>query len=178
MRKHQTTGFCLISGVLLATMLVLPACRGRSAEEVSSVRLEDRFAPAGAEPPENFQKQKMVTRKGQTRESLILTAPAVIQASLRGVSGRRTLRLVAAPVYDVGDGVLMTVSLKRGDARVPVESRYFDPARKARDRDWISMTIPLDVQPEDKLEIEITGGPQGDLTADWLALGSVQVSPR
>jgi hypothetical protein len=80
-------------------------------------------------------------------------------------------------VFNIGDGVQMNVFLRRSGIRILVGSRYFDPGRNAEDRSWIPVSIALEVNEGDLIEIEASAGPQGDLTADWLALNSVVVTP-
>ena len=168
----------LLAAALLWGSLGLPGCGKKTAGLDPAVDLSGRFSLVDSGSLKNFEKQKEVVRKGQRRESLVLVAPAVIRAAVDGISGRATLQCLAAPVFDVGDGIQMNVFVKRAGIRVPVGGRYFDPGRKAEDRNWISIAIPLEIQSGDQLEIEASAGPQGDSTADWLALSSTTLVAR
>jgi hypothetical protein len=106
---------------------------------------------------------------------MVLAAPVAISASLQGVSGKMKLVGLAAQVFNIGDGIQMEVVLVRAGMRQPLGSRYFDAARKAEDRDWIPIAMPLDLSEHDNLEIRISAGPRGDLVADWLALSSLRL---
>ena len=170
MQQNTQYRVWLLAALLLAASFGLPGCSKKVADPDLTIDLSGRFSAVDRGSSKNFEKQKDVVRKGHRRESLVLIAPAVIRASLSGISGRTTLQYLAAPVFDVGDGFLMTVFLRRAGARHRIGDRYFDPGRKVEDRDWIPIAIPLEVQQGDQLEIEASGGPQGDLTADWLAL--------
>jgi len=107
-----------------------------------------------------------------------LIAPVSVRAALDGFAGRCTLRLLAAPVFNIGDGVQMDVILEGAGIRKTVHQRYFDAAREAGDRKWIPIEIPLEL-PEGGgsfLLIRASGGPRADLTADWLALAVLYIS--
>jgi len=168
--------------IILALCATLPfhGCGKRqppATEAQPAMDLSERFSlttPGSPEPPERFLK---IIRKGVRKDSLVLIAPSAITAPLFGLSGRRTLRFWAAPVFNIGDGVQMNVFLRRSGIRILVGSRYFDPGRNAEDRSWIPVSIALEVNEGDLIEIEASAGPQGDLTADWLALNSVVVTP-
>jgi hypothetical protein len=58
--------------------------------------------------------------------------------------------------------------------------RYFDAGRRAEDRDWIPLAIPFKAgpRPDNELIIAISGGPQDDLSADWLALSGLRLERR
>lgn len=108
---------------------------------------------------------------------MTLVAPLEIRASLAGLSGTHTLKLLATPVFNIGDGLQMDVLVGGAGALKQVYGRYFDAGRKAEDRDWIPLEIALDLSGagDAYLEIRISGGPQGDLVADWLALAEVRL---
>jgi hypothetical protein len=84
----------------------------------------------------------------------------------------------ATPVFNIGDGIQLDLFLSRYGERHRVGERYFDSGRKAEDRDWVAIAFPLDLRENDQLEISISGGPQGDLVADWLALSSLRLMKR
>ena len=144
----------------------------------SGLDLTERLAPADAASRKNLQKNVQVLRRGERKDALVLLAPAVLRASLQEVSGEGALECWAAPVFDIGDGIQMNVYLRRGGARVLKGGRYFDPGRNAEDRNWVPVSIPLEIRKGDQLEIEVLAGPQGDLGADWLALSAIRFKGR
>jgi hypothetical protein len=178
MRTNARHRIWILAAGLLAASFALPGCRKLTIGPERSVDLSERFSIVDSGSTKNFEKRKDVVRKGQRRVSLVLVAPVAIRASLHGVSGKVTLHLTAAPVFNIGDGFSMNLSLNRAGVRHPVGNRYFDPGRKAEDRDWVAIAIPLEVQPGDQLEIEALGGTQGDFTADWLAISPVKLVSR
>ncbi len=143
------------------------------------VDLTDRLMPSShVIPDQNINRDLPVIRKGMRKNALILIAPASVRASLKGVSGKLMLHGLATPVYNIGDGIRMDLFLNRAGRRYPVGNRYFDPGRSIEDRAWIPIAFPMDVAENDQLEIEVSGGPQGDLVADWLALSSWHLMHR
>ena len=86
----------------------------------------------------------------------------------------------AAAEFNVGDGFRMDVLVGGPGQTRRVYSRYFDAGRKAEDRRWISLEVPLDLTGSEgeRVEVAVSGGPQGDLVADWLALAEVRVDPE
>jgi len=121
-----------------------------------------------------------VTRRGKRLDAMILVAPIIIRASLSGVVAPVLLEALATPVYNLGDGVQMDVYLIQDGERNLVFSRIFDAGRRAADRDWTPLSIPLEIKAAGKRELEIraSAGPRGDLVADWLALGGMRFSQR
>ena len=142
----------------------------------SAIDLSTRILPIDSGSGGNPEKRLEVVRKGIKRNAIVLVAQSVIRVSLQGVSGKRTLKFWAAPVFEVGDGMQMNLFLRRTKERVSVGGRYFDSGRKSEDRDWISIEAPLEIREGDQLEIEVSPGPQGDSTADWLALSSLRLT--
>jgi hypothetical protein len=174
-------GVCVLVLVWAAASLGIAGCGKNGAVQIrsgSNIDLSDRFSLISAGAPENFQRHIDAIRRGERKDALKLVAPAAIRASLQGATGKWILKFWAAPVFDVGDGFLMMVFLRRSGTRVVVGNRYFDPGRKDEDRNWIPIAIPLEIQPGDQLEIEASGGPQADFTADWLALSSPVLTAR
>ncbi len=116
-----------------------------------------------------------VTRKGRRVDATVLVAPATARASLAGLSGPYLLRLSAAQVFNIGDGIQMDVFVVDSSARRQIYSRYFDAGRKAEDRAWVPIEVPLALSGSGDvyLEIKVSGGPQGELVADWLAFAEV-----
>ncbi len=160
--------------VLFAASIGIYGCGKRQVNN-AAVDLTGRVSPTGSQ--KNFERHMDVIRRGNKKDAMVLVAPAGIRASLRGVTGRRTLEFWAAPVFDIGDGFLMMVFINRSGTRFLVYNRYFDPGRRAEDRNWIPFAVQLgDIQKSDLVEIELSAGPQGDLTADWLALSSVRLT--
>jgi hypothetical protein len=156
----------------LAVLLAFPGCKQKMAAPEILLNLATRFQPVT--PPSSGGLETLeVIRKGRRRKALILVAPAKVRALLPGKPGKTNLICIAAPVFDVGDGIQMELSIVRAGGRFPVGNRFFDAGRRAEDRNWVVAAFPIESQVGDELEIEVLGGPQGDLTADWLALGSV-----
>jgi len=122
----------------------------------------------------------MVVRHGRRMDAMVLVAPVTIRAPLGGLFGNLTFECLAAPVYFVGVGMQMDVLLKNEAGEHLVYTRYFDAGRHAEDRDWTLLSIPLDLPDASTSEIiiRLSGGPQGDLVADWLALASVRLMRR
>jgi hypothetical protein len=143
----------------------------------SAIDLSTRLLPIDSGSGGNPEKRMDVVRKGIKRNSIVLVAQSVIRVSLQGVSGKRTFKFWAAPVFEVGDGMQMNLYLRRTGERFFVGGRYFDSGRKSEDRDWIAIEAPLEIREGDQLEIEVSPGPQGDSSADWLALGELRLVP-
>jgi hypothetical protein len=171
--------FFFLAGILVAALICFASCENGDRiqlEDSQTLDLMDRFSPAdSALQDSHFRQNQYVTRKGLRKKALVMIAPVCIHASLPGVSGKATLKGWAAPVFNIGDGLLMNLFLRRSGIRYQIGSRYFDAARKAEDRDWIFLEVPLEIGENGWLEIEISAGPQGDLVADWLALSELSL---
>jgi len=103
-------------------------------------------------------------------------APMVATASLGGFIGKSDLRFIAVPVFNVGDGIQMEVWLTDGGPPVRVCSRYFDPGWRFEDRRWTPISVSMELHRKDaRIEIRVSGGPEGNLTGDWLAFADVQL---
>ena len=137
----------------------------------------DRFVvAAGGGPRDSFQQHTPVVRNGRKEDATILVAPITVRADLAGYQGMLRLGMLATQVFNTGDGIQMDVYLVNGSDRNRIYSRYFDAGRNAADRRWIAMEIPLNLHRQGShLEIQLSGGPQGDLVADWLALAEVRI---
>jgi hypothetical protein len=152
----------------------------RSAREADLTERFVRAAPADyrTEGEKQFVRHEKVVRNGLSRDAMVLVAPVAIRASLEGIAGGGVLEGQSTPVYNVGDGMRMDILLlARGRERM-IYSRYYDAGRLLEDRAWIPIQIPLDLGewPRDsQLEIRVSGGPQGDLVADWLALSGIRI---
>ena len=156
-------------------------------ETPSGIDLSDRFEAntlAGGKRSEgggSFTPHFNVVRNGVARDSMVLEAPVTIHAALGRLSGSPVLECMSTPVFNIGDGIQMDVFLAENGMRRLVFSRYFDAGRRIEDRAWIPLIIPLDPSggsADADLEIRITGGPQGDLVADWFALSLVRIVQR
>ncbi len=120
------------------------------------------------------------SRNGLRRDSMLLVAPVAIQAPMPEVSGRASLEGFVAPVYNIGDGILLEMTVRNSDVGNVVYSRYIDPGRCASDRAWNEFSIPLDPGNGKAryLELRVTAGPQGNLLADWLVVSGLRVVQR
>jgi len=147
-------------------------------EAAEAVDLTDRFLAMNPVAPDAHFDHLQVTRKGRRRDALVLVAPISVRASLRGASGKMILEGWATPVFNIGDGIQMNLFIKHAGMLRPIADRYFDSGRRAEDRDWVPIAIPLELGKDDQLEIGISAGPQGDLVADWLALSSLRLVRR
>jgi hypothetical protein len=172
-------GFFFLAWILVAALMFFASCENRDRvklEDAQTLNLMDRFSSADSALQDSHLRQNQyVTRKGLRKKSLVMIAPVCIHASLRGVSGKATLRGWAAPVFNIGDGLQMNLFLRSSGIRHQIGSRYFDAGRKAEDRDWIFLKVPLEMGEDNWLEIEISAGPQGNLVADWLALSELSL---
>ena len=151
----------------------------------AGVDLLDRLAVVrqgtdAARDGQSVRRHEWVVRRGRGLVTTTLLAPVVVRAGLTGLSGRFTLKLLASPTFNVGDGVQLEVLLGSAGGFRPVCSRYFDAGRLAGDRDWIPMEVPLSLSGAANayLEIRVSAGPQGDLDADWLALAEARIVPE
>jgi len=120
-----------------------------------------------------------VERRGVSRRSQVLVAPSIASLRLRGAAGLARLQGWAAPVFNIGDGFELTVHRLGEGGDELLYRRHYDAARRASDRDWIGLdlVIRFDQTGECRLRFELSGGPQGDLVADWLALASLHLIP-
>ncbi len=119
-----------------------------------------------------------VVRNGSARDAMVLEAPVTICAPLARAAPGAILECQSTPVFNVGDGMQMDMFLIDGAQRRAIYSRYYDAGRRLEDRAWIPLSIPLGLEAssrEAQLEIRVSGGPQGDLVADWLALSDVRI---
>ena len=183
MRLHLTIEM-LVSAVILLTLEA--ACKPATADGESAPFLDlgDSFAanivPGGrrSEGGGSFTPHFKVARNGITRDAMILEAPVTIRTSLRVTGDDAKLECLSTPVFNIGDGMQLEMALTNHDRRRVIFSRYYDPGRKLEDRAWIPLSIPLgfdSASGETQLEIRVSGGPQGDLVADWLSLSMVRI---
>jgi len=150
------------------------------------IDLSDRFVVDGASGKTGsaaiaaYSTHYPVARRGKRLDCMILVAPLSIRAPLGEIRGRMTLECLATPVFNVGDGFLMEVLVVSAGMERLAFSRYFDPGRSSEDRDWITLSIPLDFDSSRNahLQIRVSAGPQGDLVDDWLALSGVRLKPE
>lgn len=174
--KRAVSG-CILTLALSASFLSA-GCTKAQPPSISqpAIDLSGQFS-IGSGSPDSLKMHMNIIRKGERKDALVLLAPAVMRASLKELKGARIFKCWAAPVFNIGDGIQMSVFIRRSGNRILAGSRYFDPGRKAEDRSWISLAIPVDINPGDQLEVEVSAGPQGDLVADWLAFNSLQLTP-
>ncbi len=188
-RAHPSSTFMplapnrLLAG-LLVVMLSAAACGTTSGvrQTIDGYDLAERFNLVHNEPPRaeggvSFARHYEVTRNGVPRDAMLLVAPAEIRASLAGIKGQVILEGLAPPVFNIGDGIHMEIFLSDSHGCRKVFERSFDPGRRAQDRAWIPLEIPveLDGAASSQMGIRVSAGIQGDLVADWLALSSMRV---
>jgi hypothetical protein len=167
-------GVCILCLVMQGRDDTLAFQAARSS--AGPVDLTARFVAAGN--GDGLKRQYFVMRRGRRAEATVLVAPATVRASLAGFGGKCDLKILAAPVYNLGDGMQMDLILVDEGERRSIYSRYFDAGRKAEDRSWVSVEVPLDLRGSGDvyLEIQVSGGPQGDLVADWLAFAEALIA--
>jgi hypothetical protein len=159
-------------GVLLFSVLI-GTCQGSSASD--ALLKFERMSGA----PDAFDPQSAAVRRGMRRDAMRLIAPVIVRAPLAGYSGAMLIEFQAAPVFNVGDGMRLEILLAGVGGDEVLYSRYFDPGRNAADRDWVRIEVPAMLPPQPKwLVLRLTGGPQGNLEADWLAISSMRLTRR
>jgi len=153
-------------------------------EAAPTLEIGDRFVPEGVaggrrtEGGGSFTTHFKVVRGGIAHDAMVLEAPVTIRAPLGPIGPGAALECLSAPVFNIGDGMQMDVSLIEDGRRRAVFGRYYDAGRRLEDRAWIPLRIALEVlspSSDAQLEIRVSGGPQGDLVADWLALSRVRL---
>jgi len=156
---------------------------GDTNADSAHVDLSDQFnrQPGDADADSGagwFRRSMTVIRKGQRREALVMVAPIRLRAPLGGVGGDARLVGLATPVFNIGDGVQLDVLLATDREHRLIGSRFFDSGRRSEDREWIPLSFPLTLgETTEWLELRVSGGPQGDLVGDWLALSDLRLSP-
>ncbi len=179
MLRFLTAGAVVL---LIFEVACAPATVG--GQSVPTLDLGDSFAAdtvAGGKRTQgggSFTPHFKVVRNGVAHDAMVLEAPVAIRAALGGIGPGATLECLSTPVFNIGDGMQMEVLLRDGARRRALFSRYYDAGRRLADRAWIPLTIPLgfeSVSRDAQLEIRVSGGPQGDLVADWLALSMVRI---
>ena len=183
-RDRDLTGLSRTAVILLAlaASIMFYGCVGKSevgdkpADSFDLMELLRAVDPADGSSHVN--RGLSVIRKGLRKEAVALVAPVVVRASLRGATGKMMLVGFATPVFNIGDGIQLTLYLEQAGKRRFVGKRYFDAGRRSEDRAWIPLSFPVDIGDADQLEIDVTAGPQGDLVADWLALSSFSLMQR
>jgi hypothetical protein len=165
-----------ILGIFIACMAALGFC-GCAMTEGSRTALADRFRVESAAPPEAFAAHQEVTRSGHRKDAMRLIAPLRIRLSLGEMPQTFKLTMQVTPVFNIGDGMQLDFLVGKSGESHPVAGRYFDAARIAADRAWVPMEVTVDSGGEAGayLEIRLSGGPQGDLVADWLAIADLRV---
>jgi len=181
----------LVVCILTSWLGVGGGCRtgsiGKAPAQQAAAYLADRFQVVAAgdarvetDTGGSLNPHMDVTRRGKRMDAMILVAPVVVRAPLADVGGPVLLEALATPVFNVGDGIQMDVYMIQDGERNLVFSRNFDAGRRAADRDWTPLSIPLEIKVAAKCELEIraSAGPRGDLVADWLALGGMRFWQR
>ncbi len=142
--------------------------------------LLERFVPLmNTAGRSHFRNPVVIDRAGSKRTAMVLVAPAAVRAPLESMPGRIEFSLEVVPVFNVGDGVQMEIWLREGVASSRVYSRYFDPGWRFEDRRWTPVTVAMDVHCRDaQVEIRVSGGPEGNLTGDWLAFADLRISRK
>jgi hypothetical protein len=169
--------------ILFSCLCGCGAPPGLEGVKKSEFDLTERFSvvsPRTDPEAREFYAHFPVTRKGNRKDSIVMIAPTAVHASLAGFSGPVELKGSATPVFNVGDGIRMDIFLRENGTNKLIYNRFFDAGRRAEDRDWIPLSVPLELRgsADNWLEIRISGGPQGDQTADWLALNAMSIVPR
>jgi hypothetical protein len=146
-------------------------------DEDAVLGLSDQVFPYPGDETGSIRRNMAVIRRGQSRDALVLEAPVNLRAPLGALSSNTRLTAWATPVFNIGDGIQLDVLVATEDGSRLMESRYFDSGRRSEDRAWVPISIPLDLGAESKwLELRVSGGPQGDLVGDWLALADLRFS--
>jgi hypothetical protein len=182
-KKRKADWLLLATLVLCLTggCIAKPPIQGK--QHPSFLDLTGRFFAPGARLKGSgtgtFDPHYPVGRKGQRRDTMLLIAPVTAKAEVGGIAGSYFLEALCTQVFNTGDGIQMEVYLTEGSERRRIYSRYFDAGRRAEDRDWVPVSVPLILGKarDSQVEIEASAGPQGDLTSDWLALSSVRLVP-
>ncbi len=150
----------------------------------AAIDLTDRFYAPGAAlkgaGSGTFDRHYDVVRKGRKKDSMLLIAPVKAVVDLKNLAGSYLLEGWFTQVFNTGDGIQMDVYQVSEGRRRNIYSRYVDAGRCCQDRAWIPLQVPLSLGPGQSTRIEITasGGPQGDLVADWLAVSSLRLIPK
>ena len=178
---------------LLAVILLSLPCACRRMQKVggdpagSEVSLTERFFvmgisvdERGSSPSSSFERHFPVVRRGLRMDATVLVAPVAVSAPLTGISGKVILEGLVTPVFNVGDGVQVDIFLTKSGARQRIYSRFFDAGRKAEERDWIPVEVPMELEDSGhaELQVQVSAGPQGDLVADWLAITELKIHRR
>lgn len=172
----MTASAIRLSALSLLIFIVLPAVGCDSAAPPEAGTFDARFTPKDPLKSDSVTRMR-VERRGETKEALVLRAPSAVSASIGECREPCVFRASIAPVFNVGDGFEMNVWLSDGKGSQKIYSRCIDAGRRFEDRSWIPIRIPIEFRTGDaRLEIQVTGGPLGDLTADWLALAEMRIS--
>jgi hypothetical protein len=173
----------VVTVALLMTVLQSAACsRGSRGGGVPGPVQDEDLRPELARVLRSARRQVGsprvdVTRAGSRRDSVVLVAPCELRVPAAG-TGRRVLRLTAAPVFNIGDGMQLEILLVGASGTERVYEGWFDAARRSSDRAWktAAVSVHLSGTPGQSLVFRLSGGPQGDLVDDWLALSEITLS--
>lgn len=187
-KKKLNLNPCVLCVLGFLVVSLLSGCTDRPTTglgaQSASLDLTSRFSAPGAAlkgaATGAFDRHYPVVRKGRCRDAMLLIAPVTAWADVGGIAGSYFLEALCTQVFNTGDGIQMDIYLTERGARRKICSRYFDAGRRAEDRDWIPVSIPLVLgqTQNSRIEIEASAGAQGDLVGDWLALSSVRLVPR
>jgi hypothetical protein len=170
---NRNLAFLGVLSVLIGVCQIF-FCQPVFPQEDRSIQFE-RMAGA----PESFENHFEVTRRGIRRDAMRLIAPVSVRTPLDIRSDGMVLDFFAAPVFNIGDGMTLEVLLTGDQGEDVLYSRSFDAGRKAVDREWTHIAIQLPIRPRARwLVLRVSGGPQGNLEADWLAIASMNLSRK
>lgn len=127
----------------------------------------------------SFVRHFEVVRNGTKRDAMVLEAPVAIRADLKDAAPGSIFQCLSTPVFNIGDGMQLEVLVNEDGQWRLLYTRYYDAGRRLEDRAWIPLRLPVNLGPSARnvqLEIRVSGGPQGDLTADWLALTGLSLT--
>ena len=111
------------------------------------------------------------TRAGTRRETLVLLAGAVFQTDSMTAIPSRCVSLVAAMPFNLGDGAVLKIIANDETRQQPVFQLSLDPAHVRADRKWLPVRFDIPaVMNHVVLRFEVTAGPRGDQTGDWIGL--------
>ena len=161
------------SGLLICILLLTAACD--SAVRPPPDAIAERLASHVSARSDSVRRLR-VGRRGETKDALVLLAPATVSAVIGECAGPCVFRALITPVFNVGDGLEVDFWVSEGNESRKIYSRYFDPGRRLEDRSWIPVRVPVGISGLGaQLEIRVSGGPHGDLTGDWLAFADMRI---
>ena len=172
--------FITRAGLCAIIWLVEVACPSASSSRRDPEVLRDLSWSFSPVTPTQGHMRQIVTRKGRREEALVLVAPVSVRAAFSGIAGAVNLEALAAPVFNIGDGMTLEIFLSDASGERRVYERLFDAGRRDSDRNWNALKIPIDLGAGGpwQLVMRVSGGSRGDLTSDWLALANIRLRRR